>query len=292
MDHASLPALLGYERSLLGELPESEQRQIERVAEAWLLSSVLLAVPVGYAAWLIEHALWLALLLGAGALFVVVNMLRLSIAGGGAPAAAREHEVKLYSPAFGSTVVIGMLALMFAQPAQLPLFRQELDAVVKEHRAQLVASHQRALLALGEEPSPRDSYSDSLSRCDFVVLRLTTIWQRTPTRALQLTAFYVLIVLLPTLFARFVALDALRAFALARWRRDRALITRAYEQNERLRARLLARFSTYRQSASPFADPPFDTRVDGPLLVPALPRAKPKRKLSFFARRFARGSKA
>jgi hypothetical protein len=271
MDHATLPAWFGYDRSLLAQLADGEQRQIERLAEAWLLSSALLACPLAYAAFLIEHSLTLALVLGAGMLFVVTNMLRLSVAGGGVSAAAEQRALSVYTPALGATMVIGMLALLFAQPAQLPLWKSELDPVVNEHRQALIADHDRSLAALGQAAS--DPYRAELARCDFVVLRLTTIW-KTPTRALQLTAFYVLVVLLPTLWARFVALAALRAYARARWQSERRLISRAHGENERARSALLARFPSYAPLASPFADAPFDTRVLGALLTPPLAQAK------------------
>jgi hypothetical protein len=288
MDHATLPALLGYDRSLLAQLADGEQRQIERLAEAWLLSSLLLACPPAYAAFLIEHSLVLALVLGAGMLFVVTNMLRLSVAGGGVSAAAEERALRAYTPALGATVVIGMLALLFAQPAQLPLWKAELDPVVGEYRQALIADHDRLLAALGRDAS--DPYRAELARCDFVVLRLTTIW-KTPTRALQLTAFYLLVVLLPTLWARFVALDALRAYARARWQSERRLILRAHGENERTRSALLARFPSYTPATSPFADAPFDTHVVGALLAPPLAREKHAAKRHWLARfraRFAR----
>jgi hypothetical protein len=288
MKHSTLPALLGYDEALLAQLGEDEQKQIERVAEAWLLSSVVLAVPIGYAVWLIEHSLLLAVLLGAGMLFVVLNMLRLSSAGGGVAPSKPLSEVHGYRPALGTTGVIGMLALLFAQPAQLPLWRTELDPIVAEQRERLAAEHERTPLSPRERVSerdaagplraaPPDSYRESLARCDFIVLRLTTIW-RQPTRALQLTSFYVLLVLLPTLWARFVALDALRAYALARWRSERAAITEAHAASERERTTLLATFTSFAPSPSSFADPPFETRVASPLLLPALNQPSPARR--------------
>lgn len=271
MDHGTLPAWLGYDRGLLSELGEGEQRQIERMAEAWLLSCALLACPLAYAAFLIEHSLALALALAVGILFVVTNMLRLSVAGGGVTAAADEQTLNAYRPALGATVVFGLLALLFAQPAQLPLFQRELDPIVEAQRATLVAEHEGVASAVSEES--REAYRAELARCEFVVLRLTTIW-KSPTRALQLTACYMLVVLAPMLWARFVALDAVRAYVRARWRNERALIQAAHAASERTRRALLARFPSYTPSASPFADPPFETRVSSALLSPPLAQAK------------------
>jgi hypothetical protein len=293
IQHSTLPALFGYESQLMATLPEGEQRQIERVCEAWLLSSVVLTCPLAYAAWLVEHSLLLSLLLGAGALFVVMNMLRLSIAGGGVPAGAQREQAERYRPALGATVVIGVLALLFAQPAQLPLWKSELDATVAAHREALIAQHDQALgEARGDARG--DSYRSELTRCEFVVLRLTTIWKTAPTRSLQLTAFYVLLVLLPTLWARFVALEALQAFALARWRRDRGLIVARYRESDQVRDALLGRFPSYRARASAFADPPFETRVASPLLTAARQQPTRQAKRAWLAparRRFSRAER-
>jgi hypothetical protein len=273
MQTHSLPVLVGYDATLLARMPESSQRHIARVAEAWLLSCALLASPVAYAAWLIEHALWLALLLGAFTFAMVLNLVRLTSAGGGAATHASEARVRRYRPALGASVVIGMLALLFAQPAQLPLWKGQLDGPVAAQRELLIDQHERALAALGIAAD--DNYRRTLSRCDFLVLRLKHMW-RAPTRALQLTGLYVIAVLLPAVWARIVAIAALREYALLRWRRDRRVIVRAAQTAARAVQAELARYPGYTAKQALFADPPFDTRIASPLLARPMPVTKPK----------------
>jgi hypothetical protein len=272
MQHA-LMALVGYDVSLLRRLPEAEQRHIARVAEAWLLSCALLASPPAYAAWLIEHKLWLAVAMGAFTFVMVLNLVRLGSAGGGAATHLDEDAARAYRPALGPSAVVGLLALLFAQPAQLPLWNAELAAPVAAERTRLAAQHEAALASLGVADG--GAYAAELARCDFLVLRLTTMWRHAPTRALQLTGLYVLAVLLPALWARVVARASLREYALARWRRDRRGIVRATRAAEREADALLRRFPSYTPSAPVFADPPFNTRVASPLLLPARAPAQP-----------------
>jgi hypothetical protein len=271
MQTHSLPVLVGYDATLLARLSESSQRHIARVAEAWLLSCALLASPVAYAAWLIEHALWLALLLGAFTFAMVLNLVRLTSAGGGAATHASEARVRRYRPALGASVVIGLLALLFAQPAQLPLWKAQLDGPVAAQRELLGRQHEQALSALGMAAD--DDYRRTLSRCDFLVLRLKHMW-RAPTRALQLTGLYAIAVLLPAVWARIVALAALREYALLRWRRDRRAIVRAHRAATRAVQAELARYPSYAAKPALFADAPFDTRIASPLLAAPLPVTK------------------
>lgn len=269
MQHHTLPALVGYDTALLAQIPEASQRHIERVAEAWLLSCALLASPVAYAAWLIEHSLWLSLAVGLATFLLVVNMLRLVAAGGGAATQLSEASVKQYRPALGASLVIGLLALLFAQPAQLPLWRAQLDAPVQVQRELLIAQHAQALQSLGLAED--GDYRRQLEHCDFLVLRLKHMWQA-PTRALQLSVLYVLAVLLPTLWARFVALSALREYQLLRWKRDRRQIMRETQATRRVVSAQLAHWPSYVPSADKFADPPFNTLVESPLLKAPRPR--------------------
>lgn len=274
IQHHTLAALVGYDVGVLTELPAPAQRHLERVAEAWMLSCALLASPLAYATWLIEHSLWLSLAVGLGSFFVVLNMLRLAAAGGGAAAHFPEQRIRRYRPALGTSLVLGMLALLCAQPAQLPLWSTELEAPVRAQRALLIEQHERALDELGLAKDAH--YQRQIERCEFLVLRLQHMW-RSPTRALQLTALYVLLVLLPLLWARYVALSALRAYELLRWRQNRASIVREARAVDRSVRASLAQWPTYSARESAFADAPFDTSVRSALLLaPRRPRAAPE----------------
>lgn len=299
MRELSLPTLLGYDPLLLRRLATAHQRQLGRVAEAWLLSCVLLASPLGYAAWLVEHSVWLSALASLGTFLLVLNMLRLITAGAGAAPHFSRAELASYRPTLASTVLVGMLALLFAQPAQLPLWSQSLAQPIAEHRQIMIEEHQRSRAALSVEAHPstlasprarfdpprerelagQDHYGSELSRCEFLVLRLTWIW-RQPGRALRLTGVYLLLVLLPALGARMFALDSLRAYELLRWQQSRRTVVREAHANTRQVESLLSSFESYTRGKPHWADPPFNTQVVSPLLLPdtrSIERAKPAR---------------
>jgi hypothetical protein len=211
--------------------------------------------------------------MGAFTFVMVLNLVRLASAGGGAATHLDEDAVRAYRPALGPSAVVGLLALLFAQPAQLPLWSAELAAPIAAERTRLAAQHEAALASLGVADG--GVYAAELARCDFLVLRLTTMWRRAPTRALQLTGLYMLAVLLPALWARVVARASLREYALARWRRDRRGIVRATSAAEHEADALLRAYPSYAPSVPAFADPPFNTRVASPLLLPTRTAREP-----------------
>jgi hypothetical protein len=270
MQEHSLSTLLGYDHSVLARLPIQHARQIARVAEAWLLSCALLASPLAYAVWLVEHSLSLAVLCGVGTFLLVLNMLRLVAAGGGAAPHFSRSQVEAYRPALGPTVLVGVLALLFAQPAQLPLWSQTLAEPVAAHRQTMIEQHERSLSAL--HLADDGNYQRELARCEFLVLRLTLLWQQ-PARAVRLTAIYLLLVLLPALGARMFALDSLRAYERARWERGRRGIVREAHAAQREVDALLSKFASFTPKPPHYADVPFNSRVLSPLLLP--PPAKP-----------------
>jgi hypothetical protein len=70
-----------------------------------------------------------------------------------------------------------------------------------------------------------------------------------PNRAARFTAVYCLLVLLPALFRQFVALGAVRAYELARYRTARAGVARDGARTERAIVEALARFPSYARDA-------------------------------------------
>lgn len=261
----SLPRALGYDPRLVQSLTPGAQRQIRRIAEGLMFSALLLSSPAAYAAFLVEHSLFLSVTLGCALWLTFLNMLRLVTAGGGAAAHLTEERVRTHRPALGASVVLAVLAFVLAQPAQLPLYRGTLDGDVAAERSRLVAQHERSLSTLGA-PADR-AFEQRLARCDFLVLRLRKVWEK-PARALWWSTAYVLVVLFPALFARFVALSALREYELARFRQTRAVVRQATAQSEAERDALLAAYPDYVRRAPSYADPPFNTRIASPLMMP------------------------
>jgi len=169
------------------------------------------------------------------------------IAGGGVAPHESAQSVRAYRPAFGPSVVLSALAILLAQPGQLPLWRAQLEPVVRAHRAALVRDHDRqtaltrtsagsAVVQPGAEPA--GAYRARIEAAAFLALRLQAIW-REPQRAFALSFAFWFLVLLPTFAGRYLALSALRDYEQLRWRAARLCIEReAHGAHERSEARL------------------------------------------------------
>jgi hypothetical protein len=256
--------LVGYDARIAGSLPESSRRQIEWLAEGYLLSAFMLIAPIGYAVWLIQHSLLAAFLSAAFAWCVILAVLRLLTSGGGAAPHMNDSEVRAHSPTLIPMLLWFFLAVIFAQIAQLPVFQRELNASVSAHRIELMAKHNAARELLGAEIHPE--YGDDIARCEFLMFRMQQLWQR-PGRTLVLTAAYVVLAISPFVFAFLFARETLRNYHLAKVAEIRGAIVRETQRAEAQRQRLLRPFSS--EVAAPhYVDAPFNRRVRTPLLMP------------------------
>lgn len=242
MQRFPLLSAFGYDPGLLSGLSQVERQRIATVAGGWLLSLALLAWPAGYTLWLVEHSLGLALGVAIATFLLVLNLLRVVTAGGGVQAGVSPAAVRGYRPGLAPATFLFVLGVLFAQPAQLPLRTGELDPLVDAYRNELVVAHER------RSEHRDDHHRAVLSECDFMVKRLTLLWED-PAQALRFTGFYCLLVLLPALFSQFVALDAIRAYELARYRVARARVAKDREQTARAIRDALGRFSSYVRDA-------------------------------------------
>jgi len=215
-----------------------------------------------------------ALLSAAFAWCLILAVLRLLAAGGGAAPHMSDSEVRAHSPSLIPLLLWFALAVLFAQIAQLPVFQSELNASVGAHRIELMAQHDAARDLLGTEIHPE--YGDEIARCEFLMFRMQQLWQR-PGRTLVLTAAYVALVLSPFVFAFLFARESLREYDLARVTDLRRAIVRDTQRTEVERQRLLRQFSS--EVAAPHhVDAPFNRQVRTPLLMPLTLAARAPRK--------------
>ena len=262
MISASPIELIGYEARIVHRLPESSRRQIEWLAEGYLLSAFMLSAPVAYAVWLIQHSLLAAIVSASFVWCLVMLVLRLLAAGGGAAPHMDDGEVRAHSPSVIPMLSWFALGILFAQIAQLPVFQSELDSSVSAHRIELLARHDAARHRVGTEINVE--YGDEIAHCEFLMFRMQQLWQR-PGRTLLMTAAYVVLVVSPFIFAFLFARESLREYGCARVADMRRAILRATHLAEAERHRLLSRFSN--EIAMPhFVDAPFNRRVRTPLL--------------------------
>ena len=213
----ALLKLFGYDEDLTSQLSLVERQRLGTVAAGWLLSLLLLAVPAGYALWLIERSLLLALVTGAGTFVLTLNLLRVATAGGGLQAGSSVQQLREYRPGLAPAVFVALLGLIFAQPAQLPLNADWLEPLIEQHRDQLAEQHRERVGEVLDTRTPA-AYRAELGGCAFVVKRLALLWER-PNAAARFSALYCLVILLPAFFGQFVALDAARRYQLLRYRR-------------------------------------------------------------------------
>ena len=260
---SALLTLFGYDDDLSSQLSLVERQRLGTVAAGWLLSLLLLAVPAGYALWLIERSLSLALVTGTGTFVLTLNLLRVATAGGGLQAGSSPEQLRDYRPGLAPAVFVALLGLIFAQPAQLPLNAGWLEPKIEQHRDQLAEQHRERV---GEVPDTRspEAYRAELASCAFVVKRLALLWER-PNTAARFSALYCLVILLPAFFGQFVALDAARRYQLLRYRRairfvgveGRALVSRMNDA--------LSQYPAFQASLAARA------HDDQPLLTPSAP---------------------
>jgi hypothetical protein len=161
------------------------------------------------------------------------------------------------------------MGVLFAQPAQLPLLRDELAVPVALRRDALFAQHQVAAAALAAEPAQARAsaaaYREQLARCEFVVLRLQHVWSQ-PVRALRYTLLYCWLVLLPGLLARSGARGALRRYQLLHAHEQRLSIARSAAEAQASIGKLLTPYPTYHASGQGSHDQSSDwlaTRAQG-----------------------------
>jgi hypothetical protein len=260
---SALLNLFGYDEDLSSQLSLVDRQRLGTVAAGWLLSLLLLALPAGYALWLIERSLPLALVTGAGTFVLTLNLLRVATAGGGLQAGSTAEQLRDYRPGLAPAVFVALLGLIFAQPAQLPLNAGWLEPQIEQHREQLAEQHRERV---GEMPDARtpEAYRAELGNCAFVVKRLALLWER-PNAAARFSALYCLVILLPAFFGQFVALDAARRYQLLRYRRAMRFVgvetrTLATRMND-----VLSQYPAFQASLAARAQ---DAQ---PLLAPAAP---------------------
>jgi hypothetical protein len=215
-----------------------------------------------------------SLLSAIAMLLVVVNLLRLVVAGSGAAPQLPFEQVREYRPALGPTIVLSMLAVLLAQPGQLPLWRDQLAAPLAAHREALLAQQQALAQELGQEPQP--AFRAELAQSDFLAWRVREIW-KAPQRAFVISALYWLLVLLPTLAGRFVALSALREYEEARWHAVRARVTLEGQRAARQLQESLAPYPSYVSRVHPQLAAPFEARRS--FLSAPRPRQEPVSRL-------------
>jgi hypothetical protein len=272
MANERLLATLGYDPSVLAALSEVERRQMRGAASAWLLACAGIGVIGGYATRFVEPWLWLSVSVAVAVALLALNLLRVTIAGGGVSPGCTATELERWKPGAAPAVVLGVVVALLAQPAQLPLWGSELSTLVEQHRQNVVAEQAAAAAALGQADALAH-YHAHLGATDFPALRIQLIWHR-PVQAARWTAVFCLIVLVPAIWSRSVAVRALRAYERERERRVRQRRIALARATDARVAALLSAWRDYEPSEASQLDT-FGRREPSPLFAPSNGTCRP-----------------
>ena len=183
----------------------------------------------------------------------VLNLLRVSVAGGGMAPHKSELQAERFRPAGPPLIVIGVLGALLAQPAILPLFAGELEPAIAAHRAALLRKHRAerapervtASSLAGKLRAERaERYAQNVAAASFAARRMTLVWQR-PAVPTALTLLFVLACALPLVLARLPLVSAVRHYELLRRQRLEVLLHALEVATGREVHAALSRFASY-----------------------------------------------
>jgi len=235
---------VGYDEAILKRLPPRLRAELNQIGVAWGATAFVLAVPLGYAAWLIEKSVFLSLGVASFVVVLLFNLLRLINSGGGG--APDLPQARFYRPPWIPALLFFVLALLVAQPAQLLVPSSTAEDAVGSHRAALVEQHSQSVkdLALSAE----SHFEGRLAECEFILLRLRLVWLQ-PGRATLASAVFCLFALFPLFLMHGPSLDAVQAYERLRYQRlGRAMLSHR-AATKRAVERALIRFETYEAPA-------------------------------------------
>ncbi len=217
MGNERILALLGYDSALVARMSEKHRGALRGAAVSWLSACLILAGASAYAAWLILPGAVAPIVGGISVALLTVNLLRVVHAGGGSRIGntleESEDTCRTYRPSLIPALVFGVLAMILAQPAQIP-FWSDIEPEVEEHRRALIDQHNVAATHLGTDA---DYYRAELEAAGFPIFRIKRIWQD-PKRAVRLTVIVLVLVLLPAVWSQLFAIESVRAY---QWQRSK-----------------------------------------------------------------------
>jgi hypothetical protein len=85
-------ARAGYDPALVDRLGARQREPLELLGGAWCWAALGLCAPLAYTAFLLTHPAALSLTVEAGVLVLVLQLVRLTVAGGGPPSSWRVHS--------------------------------------------------------------------------------------------------------------------------------------------------------------------------------------------------------
>ncbi len=135
---------LGYDPAVMQTLTVPHVRALAVVAWCALPALVVVSASAAYGTWLASDVVPLAAVVGVSAGLYLVNLLRLSTAGGGVAPHEDAVRARSWSPRVVPLVILAVLGGFFAQPLLLASLARAQDPAVDELRGALVKMHEDA----------------------------------------------------------------------------------------------------------------------------------------------------
>ncbi|MEW5854942.1 MAG: DUF4407 domain-containing protein [Myxococcota bacterium] len=144
---ARMAAWLGFDPAVTGALAPNHARALAATSLAALPAVLAVGLSGGYGTWLASDAVVLSVVVGMGVSVYLANLLRLSVAGGGAAAHEDASRALRWSPRVVPLVILALLGAFFAQPLLLGFLRPRHDERVDALRQALVRMHEEAAVS-------------------------------------------------------------------------------------------------------------------------------------------------
>lgn len=178
-----LASWLGYDPVLVAPLPVGHQRSLAVVAACALPGLFALALSAAYGTYLASDTLALAVVVGVGAGLYLLNLLRVSVAGGGAAAHQPVRQASTWAPRAVPLIMLALLGGFFAQPLALWWFADEQDEAIARLKASLGQMHEAAVLG-----TARRALDDARAALDAARTRAKTVQNRLDSATRELDA--------------------------------------------------------------------------------------------------------
>lgn len=253
-----IPQLLGFDPELLAGLDERYRRDLTYFCFLGLLPCGLIGGSVGYGLWLVERSVPIAVGGAIAFLLLLLNMLRVSIAGSGMTLSLPPRLAGRWKPRLTPVVMFALLATIFAQPAQLVLHNAALDPAIDRYRVAMMAAHEKAVRASdpGHAAALVADYNTRIQASSFAVRRVQLLWL-TPEKPAIFTVLFTIVTLFPLLLLRGPSLAAVVAYEGRKYARCRARVMWEDSLTRETADRLLRLYPGY-------PGPPMQAYADAP----------------------------
>ncbi|MDZ4695456.1 MAG: hypothetical protein SGI86_09910 [Deltaproteobacteria bacterium] len=254
-----IPQLLGFDPELLEGLDVKYRRDLSYFCFLGFLPCGLIGGAAGYGLWLVERS---ALIAGSGALvfaLLLLNMLRVAIAGSGMTLSLPPRLAGRWKPRLTPVVIFALLGIIFAQPAQLVLHEATLAPAIDRYRVAMMAAHEKAVRSSDPKHAAARvaDYNARIKASSFAVRRVQLLWL-TPEKPLIFTVLFTLVALFPLLLVRGPSLAAVVAYEARKYARGRARVMLEDRLARETADRLLSAYPSYPGAPiQMYADAPF-----------------------------------